>query len=324
MGNASVAPKVTNEASDSTSRRKVLSTVAVTRSRYGKRACIWYYPNWESYLDENGNTYYYNDITKETKWDPRELEDIEADNQNYNFEWNNSGNVTGRSTADDQKLKLLAERAEAVLNDPYSPWKELCATGQLDFEGVESNVYLAKDILKTVSEGLYDPETVYQLPWAYKVQQLELAVRDCYLKASDFFDSSKYDNCNDVPRYDNGGLVAWWLDLDDIHMSLEVLLDSGVIGQESDNYTAEMQKLQEVAASGNEEAMLESFLARKLQVEKELSNLRARCFAVVSVEGGPTREALDSIYLYLKENVHADTDLADIQDEVFPISSREI
>ena len=121
---------------------------------------------------------------------------------------------------------------------------------------------------------------LYQLPWAYKVQQLGEAVKDSYIQIGDMFDSSKYDNCNDVPRYDDGGLVSWWNDLEDQHFMVASVIDSGVVGQESERYTEEMKKLQEIAASGNEEEMLEGFLARKIQVEKELDSLRARSVLV--------------------------------------------
>lgn len=59
------------------------------------------------------------------------------------------------------------------------------------------------------------------------------------------------------------------------------------------------------------------------------SSFVVRCFAVVSLDSGPTREQLDNLYMYddillqddylsryLKENVHSNSDLDDIQDEV--------
>lgn len=42
------------------------------------------------------------------------------------------------------------------------------------------------------------------LPWAYKMSQLAAAAKDCYLTGGDFLDSSKYDDCNGVPRYSKG------------------------------------------------------------------------------------------------------------------------
>lgn len=131
-------------------------------------------------------------------------------------------------------------------------------------------------VVAEVSQGSFEPELLYKLPWAYKVQQLSAAVKESYLQVGDMFDSSKYDNCNDVPRYDDGGLVSWWSDLEDLHLSVNMVIDSGVVGQESERYTEEMKKLQAIATSGNEEEMLEGFLARRIEVEKELDSLRAR------------------------------------------------
>ncbi len=239
---------------------------------------VWYYPNWESYLDENGSTYYYNDITKETKWDPRELEDIETEMETQGLDWENEAQV------EQENENLMEERIQNIENDPLCGWKELASIGKIDVDAIESLTLAAQDVIVKVSEGSMEPEILYQLPWAYKLQQLSMAVKDCYIKGNDFFDSSKYDNCNDVPRYDDGGLVQWWGDLEDAHVNIQVIIDSGVIGQESEKYTEEMKRLQAIAASGNEEDILEGFLARKFEVDAALTNLRARYPSLVTFQ----------------------------------------
>jgi hypothetical protein len=267
MGNAATS-KVHTTNTEVSKRRSVIAAVLPKKK---KHAFVWYYPNWESYLDENGNTYYYNDMLKETKWDPRDLEDIERNQTAMELEWERAA-----EEARLEKERLIEQRKELIQTDPLLGWKELGSAAQIDFDSMESHIFQAQEIIEKVSEGSFEPEIIYQLPWAYKINQLALATKDCYVNCYDFFDSSKYDNCNGVPRYDNGGLVAWWMDLEDDHIATQVKIESGVIGQESEMYTEEMKRLQAVASSGNEDDLLEGFLARKLEVEKELNNLRAR------------------------------------------------
>ena len=54
-----------------------------------------------------------------------------------------------------------------------------------------------------MSNGDYLTRLLVQLPWAYRMNQLRDAVRDCYVIDGNYFDSSKYDACNDVPRYEH-------------------------------------------------------------------------------------------------------------------------
>mmetsp|Transcript_14423 Transcript_14423/g.21668 ORF Transcript_14423/g.21668 Transcript_14423/m.21668 type:complete len:1392 (+) Transcript_14423:58-4233(+) len=338
MGNEISAAKIDIiEDSRSSERKRTViadATKSLAKSQINHQF-VWYYPNWESYLDESGNTYYYNDLTKETKWDPRELDDGyegQLESTQEDIEWEGpaptlgeSGKTFSRTSSLEEyyakKTQQMEERKEELKADPFAHWKELSRVGKIDYLTVEEHVIESTDVVAEVSQGSFEPELLYKLPWAYKVQQLGAAVKACYLEVGDMFDSSKYDNCNDVPRYDDGGLVMWWSDLEEMHMAVNIVIDSGVVGQEAEHYSEEMKKLQEIASTGNEEDMLEGFLARKIQVDNELTSLRARCFAAVCMDNGPTREQLDNIYSYLKENVNSDTVLDDIQDEMEEVVS---
>ena len=278
----------------------------------------WYYPNWEILLDENGHTYYQHALSHETRWDPREIEDIEESEDYYNVDEHNwdapqmdegghhdhdqrqvsmSRTASSMALVQKQKAIQIEERQEKIKVEPLAPWKEMSEKAKIDYDTLQEHVAEAQGIVKEVAAGKCTPELLYQLPWAYKVQQLHEAVEDCFLNMGDIYDSSKYDNCNGVPRYEDGGLVAWWEELEEMHMAVKLVVDSGQVGQESEKYMEEMKKLQGIAAMGNEDELIEGFLARKIEVDNELDDLRARCFAAVCVEGGPTRESLDQLYM---------------------------
>ena len=298
MGNEVGTAKIGIEAGDRErgSSKETRRTVIASAPRPKKTTnFIYYYPNWESYLDDTGNTYFFNQITKETSWNPAEIydtsyleqqplpESIDETAEDWDSGPAPALNSTGKSFSKsgltnlyEKRAQQIQERKEILKEDGRAPWKELCELGNFDYETVEDHVEEATDVVLQVSGGSFEPELLYKLPWAYKVQQLSAAVKDSYVNVGDMLDSSKYDNCNDVPRYDNGGLLAWWMDLEDMHTCVNMLLESGVVGQEAEAYSEEMKKLQEIAASGNEEELIEGFLARKNSVEKELDGLRAR------------------------------------------------
>jgi hypothetical protein len=325
MGNEVSAKVGVIEGDNTTQRRRTVIAATVAKKSAKKRNFAYYFPNWESYLDDEGNTYYYNEMTQETMWSPGGIENT----TNYEAEetipedaaWDQPIRQES-SLIQDFKLKkaqLIEERREIIKENKMAPWQELAEVAKIDFITVADNTENSRDVVADISDGRYDPEILYKLPWAYKMMQLADAIKDCYLTGGDILDSSKYDNCNDVPRYDNGGLVAWYDDLEDMRININAVLESGVVGQESEQYSQEMKKLQELA-SGNEEEQLDAFLARKIEVEKQLDSLRARfllyllfssiafyfpyppsphpprCFAVVSMESGPTREQLDNLY----------------------------
>jgi hypothetical protein len=289
IGTAKIGAEIGERDSSKERRRTVIASTPAPKKATN---FTYYYPNWESYLDETGNTYFFNSITKETSWNPAGIYDTsyveqppipEEETEDWDAGPAPSLGSTGKSFSKsgltdlyERRAKQIEERKEILKEDIRAPWKELCELGHFDYETLEDHVDEATDVVLQVSGGSFEPELLYKLPWAYKVQQLSAAVKDSYVTVGDMLDSSKYDNCNDVPRYDNGGLLAWWMDLEDMHSCVDMLLESGVVGQEAEAYSEEMKKLQEIASSGNEEELIEGFLARKNAVEKELDGLRAR------------------------------------------------
>lgn len=299
---------------------------------------LWYKPGWEAYLDEEDNVYYFNEITTETRWNP--FDDGNGDHvqnssglktqssskllQQSSSQWNVFDDFAARKEEQEKKKKLIEERQVKIKQDKKAPWKELGTEAKADNAALEKHVASSDDVILQVSQGLYDPQVVYKLPWAYKMSQLAQAAKACYLEGGDFYDSSKYDDCNGVPRYAKAGLIEWYEDLQREYQEVHSTLASGIVGQESAHYSEAMSALQSIAASGSDDEILMGFINRLKEVETEINNLRARCYAVVSVEGGPSRESLDTLYRYLKENVKSDTNLLDIQDEMEEVISNAI
>jgi hypothetical protein len=297
---------------------------------------MWYKPGWEAYMDETNNVYYFNELTSETRWDP--FTDANGDPtgqaqlksqtsglfKQLSCSWNTFDEFAARKEEQEKKKKLMVERADKIRVDKKVPWKELGSTAKAESHTLEKNVAASDDVILQVSQGLYDPNVVFKLPWAYKMTQLAAAAKACYLEGGDFYDSSKYDDCNGVPRYANGGLVEWYEDLMTEYKEVQSTMATGCVGQESNHYSEAMTALQGIAANGTDDEILKGFVARLKEVETEINNLRSRCYAVVSVEGGPSRESLDTMYRYLKQNVKSDTNLLDIQDEMEEVISNAI
>lgn len=144
--------------------------------------------------------------------------------------WNMFDDFAARKEEAERRRRLMQQRADRIRTDKLAAWKELADEGKLDVHLVEQRVAAADDVISQVSQGLYDPQVrrstvalyytlqfgvcithkclpiqvVYQLPWAYKMSQLGAAVKDCFLECGQFSDSSKYDDCNGVPRYSEG------------------------------------------------------------------------------------------------------------------------
>lgn len=159
MGNevAKVAPK------ESGSHRRTV--IATTTGKSSKDANVghitnrftYYYPNWESYLDDAGNMYYYNDVLKETVWDPAEIyggppQPPCQDGGNYqDISWDAPAPSLGstgkslshtRSITDHQAKKAMQmeERKEIIAEDPMAHWKELAQVGHIDPDVIEEHV----------------------------------------------------------------------------------------------------------------------------------------------------------------------------------------
>ena len=149
-------------------------------------------------IEESEMNDYYN---SEQTWDAPHMDDGE-----HNENQRQSSIVrTASSMAFVQKQKAvqMEERKEKVKEDPIAPWEDLSEKAKINMDTLQEHVAEAQAVVKEVAAGKCTPELLYQLPWAYKVQQLHEAVQDCYLNMGDIYDSSKYDNCNGVPRYED-------------------------------------------------------------------------------------------------------------------------
>merc|ERR1711988_308749 len=67
-------------------------------------------------------------------------------------------------------------------------------------------------VLMSISEGCYSNDLIQQVSWAYRLHQLEDALRECYRTDCNLEDTSKYDNCDGIPEY-KGGFMEWWEDI---------------------------------------------------------------------------------------------------------------
>jgi hypothetical protein len=143
----------------------------------------WYKPGWEAYLDEHGNTYYFNAALQQTKWDPFAPSEEEAQmmaQQGYSQGYENSGyfadggedNATlkhqptwnmfddfaARKEEAERRRRLMQQRVDQIRSDKLAAWKELAGEGKIDAHLVEQRVAAADDVISQVSQGLYDPQ----------------------------------------------------------------------------------------------------------------------------------------------------------------------
>lgn len=155
MGNE--VAKVGPSEEPSSRRRTVIATAATVKSAKAQHQFTWYYPNWESYLDDADNVYYYNDVLKETIWDPAEIYGGRIYDQNVtpeDLEWDPtlaapslastgksmSRNTTSLSDYQAKRALQIEERKERLKNDSYAHWKELANIGRLDPDVIEDHV----------------------------------------------------------------------------------------------------------------------------------------------------------------------------------------
>jgi hypothetical protein len=174
MGNevAKVAPKEAGS-----HRRTVIASRAATKdlSAGHTNRFMWYYPNWESYLDDAGNMYYYNDVLKETIWDPAEIyggpplpPTYEEGGDGQDITWDASDRAApslaalGKSSSTSKSMKNLTmdyqakkvmqmeERKETLADDPLAHWKELAQVGHVDPEVIEEHVHESAGIAQLI------------------------------------------------------------------------------------------------------------------------------------------------------------------------------
>ena len=201
--------------------------------------------------------------------------------------------------------------------DDDTLWNALAQVAEVEVYSVKSDAELSHTILHEVANGSYFPELIYQVGWAYKFNLLKEAATACYLTGGSFLDSSLYDNCDGTPRYEIAGFVEWLGDLQRQGVALRETIKSGALEDKLAQSTNDYALLERLSLSGDEAKLIEGIVLRKKQVDTDLDNYRSRVMAIVSVDGGPSREALDSVFSLLKGNVQCEDedDLMD-NDEV--------
>lgn len=114
---------------------------------------------------------------------------------------------TSTSSTPESNEEGFVENANAPVEDvdATTAWAAFASAANLDFSDISMEIDIARNVLMEVSQGCYLEDLLFQLSWAYKVGQMELAVRDCVKCGGDFADSSKYDNCDGIPKYPEGG-----------------------------------------------------------------------------------------------------------------------
>lgn len=216
--------------------------------------------------------------------------------------------------------------------EPLVAWGKMAEVADIDIYVIETDVVAAKNVLTDVSQGVYFDDLIYQLSWAYRMSQLEGAIRDCFKRNGDWFDSSPYDNCDGVPRYENSGLVEWWEDLRIQRLVLEDNLKStaghkrffndelfvhststtapsstaGVTASASESSKVSLSESLAIdinSISEDDANLLTTLIQRKNEVVTQLENVTARVLAIVSVEGGPTKESIQTVHDCLKESL---------------------
>ena len=296
-------------------------------------------------MDENGNAYFYNTLTGQSSWDPpKSLQHLDLPTKRLSFivtipthaipgqafihEIDNGACLNIMCPLDalpGEQLELLCpdessqdaivydvdydtteESSSESEVDPYVAWSNLAADKDLDLYTVETDVSTAKAVVNRVSGGCYTASLLHQVAWAYQLNQLELALKDCIKVGGNFDDCSKYDNCDGIPRYE-GGFAEWWADIRSKREKTIALMESGVVGGADlpffERLSSDYSSLEALVLSGDEQTLLSGLIERQKQVESELENLHARSLAIVSIEGGPSEESLDKVYHYIREQM---------------------
>jgi hypothetical protein len=232
--------------------------------------------------------------------------------------------------------EVVAPAPEPVPFDPVEMWMalaSLCEAQELfsSTPGLEVTTdhfleysQAAKDILQEVSNGSYLSRSLLQLPWAYKFTLFEGAFTARYTKylstgassgdTAELLDSSDYDNCDGTPRYAQRGFYDWARDIVTQRRELvdQINAQNLLPGDDdsADSYYLyqqamqnDYQRMQLLANVGDDSNLLSALLDRKLKVSSEIQTYQSRVLAIVCVDGGPSREALDMVYELLKDQL---------------------
>ncbi len=172
---------------------------------------------------------------------------------------------------------------------PENALEALAKVGKLNATVLANNSAAACRIVTTISEATYLAADLYQLGWAYKFSVFEDAAIDCYLSRIDFFDSSKYDNCDGIPRFDKGGFVQWASELNIQREKIleemkvdgweEKLSSSSLTEQSESDYA----KLTDMVLSGDDKSFIDGLREREKQVSMLLQNLQSRYVVVTKM-----------------------------------------
>jgi hypothetical protein len=159
--------------------------------------------------------------------------------------------------------------------DDDTLWRALAEVSGIEAYSIKADAELSRNTLSEVASGVYLPELIYRVGWAYKFNLLKGAATACYLSGGDFLDSSRYDNCDGTPRYENAGFVEWLADLQAQRAALEDAIRNGALdkaAQSADGYAL----LERLSLSGDESKLVEGIIARRQQVDKDLDLYRSR------------------------------------------------
>lgn len=140
---------------------------------------------------------------------------------------------------------------------------------------------------------------------------------DNYKRGENLMDSSRYDNCDGIPRFETSGFIEWFEYTEEAYSAARSMLSSSSSGEDEEERTRkQLELLESVIRNGSNKELYEVLSTRLDELTRETEMVQSRCFAIVSVEGGPTKEALDNIYYYITDAVESEVDFAEIQYEM--------
>ncbi len=211
--------------------------------------------------------------------------------------------------------------------DTETVWNAFCSATNLDNLAVADSVTMAHRVLDEIAQGYFSNDLLFQISWAHKVHLLETAIKDCYLTQGDYLDSSKYDNCNGIPRYTNGGLLEWWQDLVKQREKLVKLLasDHSRFDKEDNTSSQLFNHVHQVSINFStfdpnaDIQEITRLVQRRQVVEEEIDNLVSQALAITSVTGGPTKESLETVKFFLQDSISSNSagdQMKEIQDDI--------
>ena len=203
-------------------------------------------------------------------------------------------------------------------------WAEFSTCADLDYGEISDDMAAAHKVLEEIASGSYRNDLIFQLSWAYKLRLLETAAKDCYARRGDYFNSEMYDNCNGIPKYAERGLIDWWQDLRSMHISIEQRLSSSIESKRlfgktdiDDLFHAHAHDIDlDTFESSTKDEQLALLIEKRDNLGNELDTLTAQMLAIVSIDGGPSAEPVETVHDYLKDFLERDLAIEDNKDEI--------